>query len=318
MRLTTREREIVEVLKKEPLISQDDLAQRFHISRSSIAVHISNLMKKGVIAGKGYVFNEQVSVVVVGECCTKVSISTRGDLNNVDINDGGFATEVSEALSRFGVYVKLITVTGNDDIGLRLVNRFRAHNIDISNIYHHPRRSCRLVLVDNVLVYREGYTNEEYREAIEAKSWVASNCEWLIVEDQFQEIIFNQILTREHNIPKSCTCKYVNGPQDIPDVLSGFSLVVIGVDNFDRLDGYINRVNLMIRRNDQHFVVTDGKTNITCVNQSGVTDYAMLPTQNFSVQSKLPLLMTGIIYGLISGYPLRQAFRIGAGTASSN
>jgi cell division protease FtsH len=64
MRLTLRETEIFEILKKEPLIAQDELARRFGISRSSVAVHISNLMKKGVILGKGYVINESASVVV--------------------------------------------------------------------------------------------------------------------------------------------------------------------------------------------------------------------------------------------------------------
>ena len=55
MRLTSREKELFEVLKNEPLISQDELSRRFGITRSSVAVHISNLMKKGVILGKGYI-----------------------------------------------------------------------------------------------------------------------------------------------------------------------------------------------------------------------------------------------------------------------
>ena len=36
------------------MISQQELADRAGITRSSVAVHISNLMKKGCIAGKGY------------------------------------------------------------------------------------------------------------------------------------------------------------------------------------------------------------------------------------------------------------------------
>ncbi|MBP8820451.1 MAG: winged helix-turn-helix transcriptional regulator, partial [Syntrophomonadaceae bacterium] len=35
MRLTLREREIFEAIKKEPLISQDELSRRFGITRSS-------------------------------------------------------------------------------------------------------------------------------------------------------------------------------------------------------------------------------------------------------------------------------------------
>ena len=49
MKLTSREQEIVDILSQDPRASQEDLATRFGISRSSVAVHISNLMKKGVI-----------------------------------------------------------------------------------------------------------------------------------------------------------------------------------------------------------------------------------------------------------------------------
>jgi sugar/nucleoside kinase (ribokinase family)/biotin operon repressor len=319
MRLTSREKEIAEVLKKEPLISQDDLAQRLDITRSSVAVHISNLMKKGILLGKGYVFNQQVSMVVIGESCVNISIKTEEEQHSVDIKDGGFAISVSEALSRFGIYVKLISVIGNDDIGTRLLTRLQAHNIDTSNIYYHSnKRTCRVVSVDDVFAYREGYSYEEYAKAIEAKNWVAFNCDWLIVEDQFQKLIYKLMLTKDESIPRFCTCKYINSPQDIPDYLSYFDLVVIGLDSFKLVEDYINRSTHMIQRSDQHFIFTDGKTGITCVNNAGVSDYTLLPNQNFSVRDRLSFLLAGVIYGLSSGYPLRQAFRIGAGTASTN
>ena len=42
------------------------LADRAGITRSSVAVHISNLMKKGCIAGKGYIVTRSPYVTVVG------------------------------------------------------------------------------------------------------------------------------------------------------------------------------------------------------------------------------------------------------------
>ena len=56
--MTQRERQILQWIEENPMISQEELAQKAGISRSSIAVHISNLMKKGYIAGKGYVLVE--------------------------------------------------------------------------------------------------------------------------------------------------------------------------------------------------------------------------------------------------------------------
>ena len=47
--MTERELEILEILKNDPLISQESLAQKLVITRSGVAAHIHNLMKKGYI-----------------------------------------------------------------------------------------------------------------------------------------------------------------------------------------------------------------------------------------------------------------------------
>ena len=50
--MTQRERQILKWIEENPLISQQELADKAGIARSSVAVHISNLMKQGHIAGK--------------------------------------------------------------------------------------------------------------------------------------------------------------------------------------------------------------------------------------------------------------------------
>ena len=51
--MTQRERQLLEWIRENPMISQQELADKAGITRSSVAVHISNLMKKGCITGKG-------------------------------------------------------------------------------------------------------------------------------------------------------------------------------------------------------------------------------------------------------------------------
>ena len=51
--MTQREAQILQWIRENPMISQQELADRAGITRSSVAVHISNLMKKGYIGGKG-------------------------------------------------------------------------------------------------------------------------------------------------------------------------------------------------------------------------------------------------------------------------
>ncbi len=44
--MTNREQEILILPKNNPMISQCELADALHITRSSVGVHITNLMKK--------------------------------------------------------------------------------------------------------------------------------------------------------------------------------------------------------------------------------------------------------------------------------
>ena len=64
--MTQRERQVLQLIESDPLISQQDIAKKLGITRSSVAVHISNLTKKGCIAGRGYVLRSGSYAVVVG------------------------------------------------------------------------------------------------------------------------------------------------------------------------------------------------------------------------------------------------------------
>ena len=64
--MTQRERQILRWIEEDPMISQQELADKAGITRSSAAVHISNLMKKGHIAGRGYIVRTAPYAVVAG------------------------------------------------------------------------------------------------------------------------------------------------------------------------------------------------------------------------------------------------------------
>ena len=57
--MTFREKEILQILKSNPMISQQEIADMLNISRTSVAVHITNLMKKGELLGKGYILKKE-------------------------------------------------------------------------------------------------------------------------------------------------------------------------------------------------------------------------------------------------------------------
>src|SRR3954463_16083052 len=66
MRLTDREREIIALLRRDPLLGSEAMAASLGTTRAAVNVHLSNLGRKGVIRGRGYLLNEGPSVVVIG------------------------------------------------------------------------------------------------------------------------------------------------------------------------------------------------------------------------------------------------------------
>lgn len=118
---TDREKEVLELITDSPMISQQELAERLGITRSSVAVHISNLMRKGIIQGKGYVLTREPYVAVVGGVNIDISgypdkplIMQDSNPGHVRHSLGGAGRNVAHNLRLLGVNVRLMTVFGED------------------------------------------------------------------------------------------------------------------------------------------------------------------------------------------------------------
>jgi len=314
MRLTAREKEIVEALQKEPLISQEELALQFGISRSSVAVHISNLMKKGIILGKGYVFSHKSSVVVVGQVGLEIKLQGTPEATAIDLQHAGFGLATCKDLFQFGVTPKLVTIVGNDELGHDLLEELLQLEADINNIYRHPhKRTSKWVRSADGFTASEEFSPEEYQKVIAAREWVVGNCDYLLVEPELREIVAAQITERQAQKP--CICGHWFFPQKVPQGFEYCSLAVIGVEDFKDYDIYVGKAMELLAAGALNCIITDGLSNMVAVNSGGASDYPLLPSQVFDSREQLGTFMAGLVYGLSAHYPLRQAMRIAAGAA---
>lgn len=317
MKLTSREQEIIEVLMQDPLASQEDLATRFGISRSSVAVHISNLMKKGVILGKGYVFNKKVSAVVVGETLLCINISNNPDGCRIDTELAGFALDIGQALVKHGMVTKLLTVLGTDELGGQIISRLKSQDVDVSNVIRSEHyRTPRKVFIDGDLHYSEQIGNEKINNEIESREWLMQNCDWLLIDEQYQNIMAKKSIFRDENAPIICTCNYWQG--DLPEYIKQYHLVVLGVANFHKLE-QIQQIGLeLVQADVQNCIITDGRSMILWFSKENSHDFTLLPNQSFDSKYDLNLFLAGLVYGMSAGYPMRQAIRIATAHASKN
>ena len=138
--MTKRERQLLNWIEENPLISQKELADKAGITRSSVAVHISNLRKKGYIAGKGYIVQTSPYVTVAGGVNVDIGGRSAAALVPRDSNPGavrtslgGVGRNIAHNLALLGLDVRLLTVFGDDLNAQKLAASCGELGIDISH-----------------------------------------------------------------------------------------------------------------------------------------------------------------------------------------
>lgn len=138
-KITGRETEILQWIRENPLISQNELAEKAGITRSSVSVHISNLIKKGLILGKGYVTGGSKPVTVIGAVNIDISASASASFRKADSNPGkikvsagGVGFNIASNSALLGVPVCFISVFGGDTHASFLKHKCLERGLDIS------------------------------------------------------------------------------------------------------------------------------------------------------------------------------------------
>ena len=138
--MTNREAQIFQWIMENPMISQEELAAKAGIARSSAAVHISNLMKKGYILGKGYVTSGPDYCAVIGGASIDIGgapeealLEGESSVGRAVRSLGGSGRNIAHNLRLLGVGTKLVTAIGDDDYARKIIENCEELGIDISS-----------------------------------------------------------------------------------------------------------------------------------------------------------------------------------------
>ncbi|CDH19226.1 putative sugar kinase with ribokinase-like domain [Xenorhabdus bovienii str. kraussei Quebec] len=125
--MANREKQILHLLRRDPFIQQQEIADILGISRSCVAGHIMNLSKKGHIKGKGYILSDNRYAVTVGAANMDVTSYAFAELIYEDSNPGkiqstagGVGRNIAHNIALLGSESYLISVIGNDFYGKTL------------------------------------------------------------------------------------------------------------------------------------------------------------------------------------------------------
>ncbi len=143
---TEREQELIQILSENPMISQAELAEKMGITRSSVSVYITNLTKKGIIRGRGYILANAGLPIIIGTANFDY-IGTVDGTEDLTVNDlplvdraklnisyAGFAKVVPEILSRFDCQAIPVFCVGNDIFGEQIIKELQESNIQTDHV----------------------------------------------------------------------------------------------------------------------------------------------------------------------------------------
>lgn len=156
--MTNRERQILQLIERNPMIRQKEIAEKLDITRSSVAVHIRNLTLKGYIKGKGYVLDDNVFVTIIGASnfdiqgfgSSPIIPNNTTRFGNLKESAGGIGRNIAENLTKLGVKTELISITGGDGRSTFILNHCHCAEISTENflIIKEGRASTYMGILD--------------------------------------------------------------------------------------------------------------------------------------------------------------------------
>ena len=119
--MISRQQSVLNLIRQNPFLSQQEMADQLGMSRPALANIVSTLMKDGQIEGLAYILPPENEIIAVGGANVDRKYTVVGDVRQGTSNPatvtwsvGGVARNVAENLGRLGHEVRLLTVAGND------------------------------------------------------------------------------------------------------------------------------------------------------------------------------------------------------------
>ncbi|WP_394137931.1 carbohydrate kinase [Cytobacillus oceanisediminis] len=198
-----KEQQILNHIRMNPFISQQELSSKVGLSRPAVANYIANLTRRGEIKGRGYILREESSIVCIGGANTDLKARTNQKVRLYSSNPvkmieacGGVARNFAENLSRLGVNTSLMTCVGDDKEGNWILKETKGQGVDVSQVWVLPteRTGTYTTLLDIDGESIVSMADMNIYEKITTSMF----------EEKWSHIVASQAVYLDTNIPKEC------------------------------------------------------------------------------------------------------------------
>ncbi len=327
--LTDREREILNIIKKDPLISQKQLANQLGIARSSVAVHIANLTKKGHIKGKGYVVNEGHYITVIGGANIDIQGFPTSKLNYNDSNPGtvkvslgGVGRNIAENLAKLDINVKLITALGKDLYGEKIINECKLAGVDMAHslTIEGMDSSTYLSILDETgdmvtaIAHMEAI-NELGINYIREKSGHIANSDVMVIDTNLEPEVIEYIVNNFKNIDKFLDLVSVTKAKKVKDIIGGFHTIkpnkveaeaLTGI-NIDTEENIKRAINYFLDSGVQNVFITLGRDGVYYGNRDQINFIDNPRIKVINTTGAGDAFTAALVYGYLNNYSIGQS-----------
>ena len=326
MALNEKESRVLSEIKKDPYISQKDLAEAVHLSRSSVANIISFLVQKGYLFGRAYVVNDTRPVVCIGAFNLDNYFNLKDDpIEGISTNTksyigvGGMARNVAENLGRLNVPTSLLSVVGQDASGKILKEASHPFmNLDgveeiadcVSGNYTeiHDKNGVLMIAMAEIEIF-----SQMTPDWLKKNQEILDQAEVIVVDTNTPKESIELLLqfSRRMNIPLKLICTAAPSLKNLPDSLKGVDALIVRSDDTSYHFGYEMQTDEQLKIGIQAWkekgiesvlMIKDEKTILHGSIEEGYTVYTNCFKHNNPKQQKYPwgmeeALCAGLIYG---------------------
>lgn len=336
--MNEKETRIVELIRRDPFISQQDLADSLNVSRSAVAGYISSLSRQGIIKGRAYVMNEGPGIFIIGGANVdrKITLTkgvTMGDSNPASTENarGGVARNIAENLLNMGMNPRLFTILGQDQDGEYLRNHAVDRGLDLSLALTNISESTGsytailddrhdLILAAADMAIYDTVTPDDVTKAFRK----AGKCEWIAADTNFSLETMQELLRQTANLEGTKLAVIPVSAQKLdriphqPDQIDLLILnhleaksLVKSWTGYDE-DGTDELLRHLTDAGVNQVIITQGEKGVTLMNRGGSLKHINAPAADVvDVTGAGDAFSSGVLYGLSNGRILEEAVTIG-------
>lgn len=331
--LNLNQQKILSLLKSDPYMSQQAIANEIGLSRPSVANLITQLIDMGYIIGKAYVLNDTKDdlIICVGAANVDYKLISMNpikfDTSNPAISHhsmGGVMRNIAENLGRLNCETSLLTLVGSDGNGDALVNHLKdyCHTNKIQKVITHNTGSYTAVLNNDGQLLC-GLADMEICNLM-TQDWISQHEPYL---KQASKIVVDT------NVQDSCIDYLIKFAQtyDIELYLAGVSTVKMnrlpripfkatcGIFNLDESRAYFNTnqsaqelAKRWIDHGLEHVIITQGVKETIYATKNEIHSLDVKPNKTVvDVTGAGDSFIAGTLFGLMNKYSYLDSIKFG-------